>query len=43
MCANGATLKVELKWRAQLDTERVTGRARTATSGELVLSDIITP
>ena len=43
VCDNGAALNVELKWRARLDTESVTGRTRTATSGELVLSDIITP
>jgi type IV pilus assembly protein PilV len=42
-CGNGAALIVEFKWQARLDTESITGNARTATSGELILSDIITP
>lgn len=42
-CDNGHSLKVELKWKAKLDTETVTGNTRTATSGDLTLSDIITP
>ncbi|MBL4797905.1 MAG: type IV pilus modification protein PilV [Oleispira sp.] len=43
VCDDGAALNIELKWQARLDTESVTGRARTAESGELVISDIITP
>ena len=42
-CPDGAALIVELKWQARSDTESITGNARTATSGELILSDIITP
>ena len=42
-CPHGDALRVEFKWRAKSDTESITGTARTATSGELILSDIITP
>jgi type IV pilus assembly protein PilV len=42
-CPNGASLQVEFRWRAKSDTESITGSARTATSGELILADIITP
>jgi type IV pilus assembly protein PilV len=43
VCTQGASLQVEFRWRAKSDTESITGSARTATSGELILSDIITP
>lgn len=42
-CNDGDALVVEFKWQARLDTESITGNARTATSGELILSDIIVP
>ena len=42
-CPDGAALEVEFIWQAKSDTESITGNARTATSGQLILSDIITP
>lgn len=42
-CADGDPLQVSLQWRARSDNEAITGEARTANSGLLTISDIITP
>jgi type IV pilus assembly protein PilV len=42
-CANGDPLNVTLQWRAKTDDEATTGVARTAASGLLTITDIITP
>lgn len=43
ICPNGDDLQIDLAWRAKLDSESITGSARTATSGQLILSETITP
>jgi len=42
-CGNSDPLNVTLQWRAKTDTEATTGAARTANSGLLTLTDVITP
>lgn len=42
-CPNGDPLQITLRWKAKSDTESITGSARTATSGDLIITDIITP
>lgn len=42
-CPNGDPLLIQFRWRAKSDAESITGTARTANSGVLILSDIITP
>jgi type IV pilus assembly protein PilV len=42
-CGNGDPLNVTLQWRAKADNEATTGAARTANSGLLTLTDVITP
>lgn len=42
-CADGEALQISLRWKAKSDTESITGSARTATSGDLIITDIITP
>ncbi len=42
-CGNGDTLNITLQWRAKVDDEAITGAARTANSGLLTLTDVITP
>lgn len=42
-CIAGDNLAITLTWRAKADNESVTGAARTANSGLLTLTDVITP
>jgi type IV pilus assembly protein PilV len=42
-CGDGDPLNITLQWRARTDDESVTGAARTANSGLITLTDIITP
>jgi type IV pilus assembly protein PilV len=42
-CSDGDALSITLQWRAKADDESITGAERTANSGILTLSDIITP
>lgn len=42
-CGNGDPLNLTLQWRAKTDDEATTGVARTAASGLLTLTDVITP
>ncbi|MFT4907398.1 MAG: type IV pilus assembly protein PilV [Oleispira sp.] len=42
-CGNGDPLNITLQWRARTDDEATTGVARTANSGLLTLTDVITP
>lgn len=42
-CDNGDALNITLRWKAKSDNESITGSARTATSGDLIITDIITP
>lgn len=43
VCVNGDPLVVTLQWRARSDNESITGSARSANSGLITLSDVITP
>jgi len=43
ICPDGASLQVEFKWQARLDTESITGNTRTEESGQLIISEIINP
>jgi type IV pilus assembly protein PilV len=43
VCIPGSKLVVTLQWRARVDTESITGAAKTANSGLLTISDAITP
>lgn len=42
-CGNGDKLTITLQWRAKVDTETITGAARTANSGILTKTENITP
>lgn len=42
-CADGEALQITLRWKAKSDNESITGSARTATSGDLIITDVITP
>lgn len=42
-CNNGDPLTITLQWRAKADNESVTNAARTANSGLLTLTDVISP
>lgn len=42
-CNNGDPLQITLQWRARMDDESITGAARTANSGLLTITDVITP
>lgn len=42
-CGNSDPLNITLQWRAKTDNEATTGAARTANSGLLTLTDVITP
>lgn len=42
-CTNGGPLNITLQWRAKADDESITGAQRTADSGLLTLTDVITP
>lgn len=42
-CPDGDPLQITLRWKAKSDTESITGSARTATSGDLIITDVITP
>lgn len=42
-CADGDALSITLQWNARSDNESITGSARTATSGNLIITDVITP
>lgn len=42
-CGNGDPLNITLQWRAKSDNESITGAARTAGSGLITLTDVITP
>lgn len=43
VCNNGDPLQITLQWRARMDDEAITGAARTANSGLLTITDVITP
>ena len=42
-CINGAPLAITLQWRAKAEQGAITGAARSATSGLLTLTDVVTP
>jgi type IV pilus assembly protein PilV len=42
-CDNGDPLTITLQWRAKADNESITGAARSTSSGQLSITDVITP